>query len=76
MGSKDDLYGRNADGSKSEDYCKYCFSKGEFLSNVEMDELIEICVSHIVCSDAGMSEEQARDMLREKFPRLKRWKRS
>lgn len=25
-----ELYGTNSDGSVNEDYCKYCFEKGEF----------------------------------------------
>ena len=25
MGDTDELYGTNADGSKNEEYCKYCF---------------------------------------------------
>ena len=25
MGDTDDLYGTNEDGSKSKDYCKYCY---------------------------------------------------
>ena len=27
----DDVYGTNADGSKNEDYCKYCYVDGKFV---------------------------------------------
>ncbi len=27
MGDTDELYGTNADGTKNDEYCKYCFEK-------------------------------------------------
>ena len=30
MGDTNKLYGTNADGSKNEDYCKYCFENGKY----------------------------------------------
>lgn len=67
------LYGTNADGSKNEEYCKYCFENGKFTSECTMEEMIEICVPHMANADTGMDEKQARDMMREFFPKLKRW---
>ena len=29
MGDTNELYGTNADGSKNEEYCKYCFENGK-----------------------------------------------
>ena len=43
MGDTDEMYGRNKDGSKNEDYCKYCFENGTFTSDCTMDEMIEFC---------------------------------
>ena len=74
MGATDEMYGTNADGSKSEDYCKYCFEKGAFTANVTMDEMIEICVPHVVSAHPGMADTEARKMMSEFFPTLKRWK--
>ena len=34
MGEGKELYGTNSDGSGNEDYCKYCFEKGEFTFNL------------------------------------------
>lgn len=34
MMMQDDDHGTNADGSINEDYCKYCFSDGQFTGNV------------------------------------------
>lgn len=69
-----ELYGTNSDGTKNEDYCKYCYVDGQFTSNISMDEMIELCVPHMVSANPGMSEEKARGMMKEFFPTLKRWK--
>ena len=72
MGATNEMYGTNADGSKSEDYCNYCFENGAFTSNSTMEEMIEICVPHVVPA-TGMSEDKAREMMQQFFPTLKRW---
>ena len=74
LGTTDDMYGTNADGSKSKDYCKYCFENGAFTTNSTMDEMIEICVPHVVSANSGMTEDGARKMMLEFFPTLKRWR--
>lgn len=74
MGNTDEHYGTEADGSKNGDYCKYCYDKGAFLGDCSMEEMINFCIPHMVEANAGMSEEQARKMMREFFPTLKRWK--
>jgi hypothetical protein len=74
MGGADEMNGTNADGSKNQDYCKYCFENGAFTKESTMEEMIEICVPHMTSGDSGMSEDQARKMMQEFFPTLKRWK--
>lgn len=66
------LMGTNLDGSKNEDYCTYCFQKGEFTSEVTMEEMIEICVPHMV--QGGMEESEARKYITNILPTLKAWK--
>ena len=39
----EELLGINADGSKNEDYCIYCYKDGKFLQECTMDEMIEHC---------------------------------
>ena len=73
MGATNALYGTSMDGSKNEDYCSHCFEKGAFTSSHSMDEMIESCVPHVVSSTPGMSEDDARKMMRKFFPTLKRW---
>ncbi len=74
MGEGTELYGTNADGSVNEDYCKYCFEKGEFTFKGTMEEMIEVCVPHVVEANKDMNEDSARKMMMEFFPTLKRWK--
>lgn len=69
--SGEDLFGTNKDGSRSDDYCTYCFKDGKFTCDVTMDEMIEICVPHIV--ENGVDESKAREMLNNALPNLKRW---
>ncbi|WIV12615.1 zinc ribbon domain-containing protein [Proteiniborus sp. MB09-C3] len=73
MGETDELYGLNSDGSKSKDYCIYCIKDGEFTADVSMNGMIEICIPHMVSAYNGMTEESARHMMQEFFPKLKRW---
>jgi hypothetical protein len=74
MGKTDEMYGTNADGSKSEDYCKYCFENGAFTQNCTMDEMIEFCIPHMTSANSGMNEVEARKMMTGFFPTLQRWK--
>lgn len=74
MGETDELYGTEADGSKSKDYCSYCYANGKFTSECTMDEMIEMCIEPMVSSNSEMTEEKARAMMKEFFPSLKRWK--
>ena len=73
MGTTNEMYGTNADGSKSEDYCQYCFENGAFTANATMDEMIAICLPHMTSANSGMSEADAKNMMLEFFPTLKRW---
>lgn len=74
MGDTDEMYGLNADGSKNKDYCSYCFKDGKFTFNGSMDELIEFCIPNVTSANKGMTDEQARNMMKSFFPTLKRWK--
>lgn len=76
MGDTDGMYGTNSDGTKNDDYCKYCYMEGKFTADISMEEMIEVCVPHMVSANSGMSEDQARNMMREYFPKLKRWQKA
>jgi hypothetical protein len=68
-----DLYGTNADGSLNDEYCKYCYVAGAFtMPEATVSEMIETCIPFMV--EQGMTEEDARKMMEELLPTLKRWK--
>ena len=74
MDNSGELFGNEADGRKNEEYCMYCYKDGAFTApDATMEEMIEICVPHMV-SSAGVTEEEARAMMQKYFPELKRWK--
>lgn len=68
----DDQLGTNKDGSISQDYCKYCYEKGEFIDKVSMEEYIEMCSQF--GAQAGMTNEEMKALCQRLFPTLKRWK--
>lgn len=73
MGNTEEMYGTEADGAKSKEYCKYCYENGKFVANCSMEEMIEFCVPHMVAAHKEISEASARKMIGEYFPKLKRW---
>lgn len=75
MNAEGSEYGTNADGSKSEDYCSYCYDKGNFTAECTMEEMIEGCVAPMA-EATGMEPQQARKQMEEFFPTLKRWKKT
>lgn len=69
--NSDELLGTNKDGSLNQDYCKYCYSNGEFVDDVTMEDYIEMCSKY--GEQAGMTNEEMKDYCTKIFPTLKRW---
>ena len=74
----EDVLGTNADGSKNEDYCMYCYRDGKFLQDCTMDEMIEHCAQFVGAVNEGlpqpMTEEEYIGQMKMYFPHLKRWR--
>ena len=69
----EEMYGTNADGTKTDEYCTYCFQKGAFMSPDEtMADMIETCIPFMV--QGGMTQEDARREITTLLPQLNRWK--
>ena len=66
--------GTEADGSASPDYCSYCYKQGKFAGEMSMEEMIDFCAPMMAQSNPGMTQDQAKDQMRQFFPMLKRWK--
>lgn len=74
MGDTSELYGTQADGSKSVDYCSYCYEDGKFAVDVSMEQMIDFCAKPMTEANPGMTAVQAKEQMRQFFPLLKRWK--
>ncbi|WP_105614551.1 zinc ribbon domain-containing protein [Vallitalea okinawensis] len=69
---KEELYGKNKDGSVNKEYCIYCYPNGEFNKPDEtFEEMVETCVPFMM--KEGYTEEQAREYLNNNLRNLKRW---
>ncbi|MDR0771729.1 MAG: zinc ribbon domain-containing protein [Candidatus Peribacteria bacterium] len=69
--------GTNADGSKNNEYCIYCFKDGKFLDDIEnLSEYIEESKKHAAdyAEMAGVTEAQMIEHIEKVLPTLKRWK--
>ena len=73
-----EILGTNADGSKNEDYCMYCYKDGKFLQDCTMDEMIEHCAQFVDEVNKGLpqpiTKEEYIGQMKMYFPHLKRWR--
>jgi hypothetical protein len=63
--------GTNADGSKSEKYCSYCYQNGAFSFNGTVSEMQEFCKGKMI--EGGHSKFTAW-LFSRGLNRLERWK--
>jgi hypothetical protein len=60
-------------GLRVNDFCHYCFQDGAFTEpEISMQEMIDKCV-RVMVREEIMPEPQARALMAEVIPRLKRW---
>ena len=63
----DENRGTNANGSSSEDYCVYCYKKGEFTQDFTMSQMIEFCLQFLdqwaVQTECKLSPVQAKEQM-------------
>ena len=73
-----EVLGTNADGTKNEEYCIYCYKDGGFTSNSTMEEMAEFCAQFVdefnKNTGQNLGREEYKKMLLEFYPSLKRWK--
>lgn len=71
--NKDEIIGTNADGSKNNDYCVYCFKDGKFTDNIStLEEYTEYSLQF--AEQAGMTKDEMKEHCKKVLPTLKRWK--
>lgn len=71
---KPEDYGTDAVGYRVNDYCHYCYAKGEFINpHITLQEMTDLCVDAMVRRSV-MPEKKARALMMEVLPKLKRWR--
>ena len=70
--------GTESDGSKSQEYCAFCYQQGEFVHAITMEEMAEHNLQDLADWNESvglhLTKEEARAQLLEFLPTLKRWK--
>ena len=69
-------FGTEVDGSKKEEYCCYCWVGGAFADwcrDITLDEMIENNIRFVLEAKAAATEDEAREILKQSIPKLKRW---
>ena len=66
----DDSISKEPDGSFNEEYCKWCYTDGNFVYT-NLDELTNFLVGHM--SNENWPAEQARAFFEKQLPKLKYW---
>ncbi len=70
----EEMHGTEADGSKSADFCKYCYDQGDFTAKgMTMDEFIE-ATAPMEAKALGVSLDEAVSLMATLLPHLKRWR--
>lgn len=67
------VQGTEADGSPSDEYCKWCYQDGAYTYETDLDNMIEGCAPFMVES-AGVTYDEAVSFMGAMLPNLKRWK--
>ena len=73
MPLEQEKYGSLADGSKTTEYCYYCFVSGSFTTEQTLEEAIEGNIPFWI-EECNNDENEARKRIREVFLTLNRWK--
>lgn len=71
MPLEDATTSKEPDGDFNEEYCKWCYSDGEF-TYTSKEQLIDFCVEHMATE--SWPAEQVRAHMEAVVPQLKHWK--
>ena len=66
-------HGHEADGSETEDFCRWCYEGGHYTDDVTMDEMIEDCAPRMA-EAMGWTVDEAASLLGAVLPTLSRWR--
>ena len=69
----DQTISKEKDGTFNEEYCKWCYSEGEFTYD-NIDDLLNFCAEHM--ANENWTSEQVRAYMADMLPKLNYWKHS
>lgn len=67
------FYGTEADGSFSEDYCRFCYAAGEFTEKDLTKETVMARQLDFMIRKLKIPEEKSKEFCMAVIPNLKRW---
>ena len=70
--SEDGYISREPDGEFNEDYCKWCYTGGEFVYSSKA-QLIDFLIQHMP-NPTGLADEERRAQMDAQLSQLKHWK--
>jgi len=71
---EESFVGTYADGSRTWEYCMFCFQDGAFTQpHQTLEEMVQSSIGFMT-SDLGFSREDAEKLSRSVIPELRRWK--
>ena len=73
MPLEDGSISREPDGSFNEEYCKWCYTDGQFVYK-SMDQLLDFLSEHM--SNENFTPAQAREYFEKELPKLRHWQKS
>ena len=71
MPLEDEFLSREPNGEFNEEYCKWCYSNGQYTYH-NKEDLINVCVKHM--ANEQFSEQQVREYMTSLLPTLNYWK--
>lgn len=71
---KPEDFGTATDGFRVNDYCHFCFQDGTFTDpKISMQSMIDKCAA-IIAQQGIMPEGQAKSLMTDVIPKLRRWR--
>ena len=70
-----DQHGHEADGTETEDFCRWCYDNGAYTYETTMDEMIEDCAPRMAQA-MGWTLDESASLLGAVLPTLQRWRRA
>ena len=65
-------HGQEANGSETDDFCRWCYDEGAYTYATTMDEMIEDCASRMA-EAMGWTVDEVASLLGAVLPTLRRW---